>query len=229
MTPMTMNDWPYHQFLFFEVDDKFYRLATTRQRELKLGFHDFLATLLQDDVPFLTYATLGFRPGTTFMLWLRATRPEQLQDTVRDLLTSRIGQYLTLKISLFGLARQSQYSRGPQKSDQVILAGERLPYLLIYPFTKTTEWYLLPYDERRALMKGHIATGQKHASIRQCLLYGTGVDDHEFLVSYETPTLEEFQDLVTELRSDAVRRYTLRDLPIYTCIYKTPEEFISWL
>lgn len=226
---MTMNDWPYHQYLFFELDPKFYRLPTTRQRELKLGLHDFLAGLLENDVPFLTYATLGFRPDTTFMLWLRAEQPELLQDTVRDLLRSRIGQYLTLKISLFGLSRQTQYSRGPQKSDQVILANERLPYLVIYPFTKTTEWHLLPYDERRTLMKGHITTGHKHASIRQCLLYSFGVDNHEFLVSYETPTLEDFQELVMELRTDEVRRYTQNDLPLFTCIYKTPEEFISWL
>lgn len=225
---MTMNDWPYHQYLFFELDPKFYRLPTTRQRELKLGLHDFLAGL-RPDVPFLPYATMGFRPGTTFMLWLRAHRPEQLQDTVRDLLRSRAGQYLTLTRSLFGLSRQSQYSHGPQKSDQVILADERLPYLVIYPFTKTTAWHLLPYDERRALMRGHISTGTKHQTVRQCLLYSFGVDDHEFLVSYETPTLEAFQDLVMELRSDETRRYTQYDLPILTCIYKTPEEFISWL
>jgi len=226
---MTMNDWPYHQYLFFELDPKFYRLPTTRQRELKLGLHDLLASLLEDNVPFVPYATLGFRTGTTFMLWLRAQHPEQLQDAVRDLLRSRMGQYLTLATGLFGLSRQTQYSRGPQKSDQVILAGERLPYLVIYPFTKTTEWHLLSYDERRALMKGHITVGHKHPSVRQCLLYGFGVDNHEFIVSYETPTLDAFQELVMELRADETRRYTLNDLPIFTCIYKTPEEFISWL
>lgn len=223
-----MNDWPYHQYLFFELDPKFYRLPTTRQRDLKVGFHDFLA-VIHDEVPFVTYTTMGFRPGTTFMLWLRAGQPEHLQDTVRDLMRSRIGQYLTLTRSLFGLSRQSQYSRGPQKSDQTILAGERLPYLIIYPFTKTTQWHQLPYDERRALMKGHITIGSKHPSVRQCLLYSFGVDDHEFVVSYETPTLEAFQELVMELRTDATRRYTHYDLPVLTCIYKTPEELIAWL
>lgn len=71
--------------------------------------------------------------------------------------------------------------------------------------------------------------GIKHVSIRQCLLYAYGVDNHEFIVSYETPTLPEFQDLVMELRGTEGRKYTANDLPIYTCIYKSPEDLVAWL
>lgn len=225
---MTINDWPYHQYLFFELDDKFHRLPSTRQRELKRGLHDLLLQL-EDDVPFIPYTTLGFKPGTTFMLWLRAGQPEAIQDAVRDLLRSRFGQYLTLTRSLFGISRQSQYTRSPQNTDQSILPNLRLPYLVIYPFTKTPDWHLMPYDQRHVLMREHISVGKKFPDIRQCLLYAYGVDDHEFIVSYETPTLEDFQQLVMDMRGIESRRYTLNDLPIYTCIYKTPEEFIEWL
>jgi chlorite dismutase len=109
------------------------------------------------------------------------------------------------------------------------LANERLPYLIIYPFTKTTDWYQLDFETRRKMMGAHIKVGVGHPAIRQCLLYSYGVDDHEFIVSYETPTLEEFQDLIIELRSTEVRKYTANDLPIYTCIYKSPEELVEWL
>jgi chlorite dismutase len=78
-------------------------------------------------------------------------------------------------------------------------------------------------------MKDHIMVGIKHTSIRQCLLYSYGVDNYEFIVSYETPTLPAFQELVMELRGTEGRRYTKSDLPIHTCIYKSPDELVQWL
>ena len=48
----------------------------------------------------------------------------------------------------------------------------------------------------------------------------TGLDDHEFIVAYETETLERHQDLVIALRSTEARRYTLRDTPIFTAVHR---------
>lgn len=223
-----MNDWPYHQYLFFHLEPGFNRLAKPQRDKL---LHDFFAVKLGalDGVKVVTYATLGFKPGTTFLLWARAHDPAALQTAVRNLLRTELGEWLTLASSLFGLSRNSQYSRGPQKADQVIRADERLPYFIIYPFTKTIDWHQLDFETRRRMMGAHIKIGIGHPKIRQCLLYAYGVDDHEFIVSYETPTLEEFQDLVMELRPTEVRKYTQNDLPIYTCIYKSPEELATWL
>jgi chlorite dismutase len=79
------------------------------------------------------------------------------------------------------------------------------------------------------LMAGHISVGRKYPQITQLLLYSYGVDDQEFIVSYETDDLSDFQSLVIELRSDAVREYTLNDTPIFTCIYKPLEEMINFI
>jgi chlorite dismutase len=222
-----MNDWPYHQYIFFELDRSFYRLSPSSRSVLTNSFSDWANDL--KTVEFVTYTTLGFKVGTTFMIWLRAHEPGHLQDTLRDLLRTEMGEYLTIRHSLFGITRQTTYSKRPQKSDQVIRADVRLPYLIIYPFTKTVDWHLIEYDKRAAMMKDHIMIGIKHPLVRQCLLYGYGLDDHEFVVSYETPTLQEFQDLIMELRPTEARRYTLNDLPIFTCIYKPLEELLEWL
>jgi len=222
-----MNDWPYHQYLFFELKPSFYQLSDANRDQVLLCLREVLSSLR--DVQVVPYATLGFKPGTTFMIWARAHQPEHIQTALRNLLHTSAGAHLKLAHSLFGIIRPSQYSRHPQKSDQVILAGERLPYLIIYPFTKTPAWHLLEFEDRRRLMGTHVKVGIGHPKIRQCLLYAYGVDDHEFIVSYETPTLEAFQDLVMELRTNAVRAYTQNDLPIYTCIYKSPEDLLAWL
>jgi chlorite dismutase len=69
------------------------------------------------------------------------------------------------------------------------------------------------------MMKAHIDVGLKFsANISQLLLYSFGIDDHEFIVSYQMDTLEEFQTLVMELRGTEGRRYTKNDTPIFTCI-----------
>jgi chlorite dismutase len=222
-----MNNWPFHQYAFFNLRPDFYQLPSDQQAKLK----HCLTTWFNErsKVGIETYATLGFVPETTFLLWLRSHAPEDLQDTIAGLLRSEIGAYLDLTSSLFGISRSSQYSRGPQKADQTIKEDDRLPYLVIYPFTKTIEWHLLPFEQRKQIMRDHIMVGIKHESIRQCLLYSYGVDNYEFVVSYETPTLLQFQDLVMELRGTEGRKYTANDLPIYTCIYKSPRELVEWL
>src|SRR5262249_57225884 len=42
-------------------------------------------------------------------------------------------------------------------------------YISVYPFVKTTEWYLLPFERRRALMEEHGLVGRKYAVARESL------------------------------------------------------------
>jgi chlorite dismutase len=222
-----VNEWPYHQYWFYELDRRYRQLPEATRSKLGQSVKKWAKD--QGEVEVVPYATVGFKPGTDFTFWVRAHKPEDIQNALRDLLRTPMGEYLTLSASLFGIIRQSTYSNRPQKQDQVIQANERLPYLIIYPFTKTPEWHLLDFDTRRTMMKDHIMIGISHPSIRQCLLYSYGVDDHEFVVSYETPTLDAFQQLVIELRSTEGRRYTQNDLPVYTCIYKPLPDLLAWL
>ena len=99
---------------------------------------------------------------------------------------------------------------------------------MLYPFTKTHEWHQLKLEQRKEVMYEHMNLGLEFGMIRQCLLYSYGLDDYEFIVSYESPTtLEEFQDLVIKLRQTAGQPYTLIDTPIYTCIYHSLDKLMD--
>ncbi len=164
--------------------------------------------------------------------WCRSEQPETVQPLMAELAHCEVGRYLHLDQTLLGIRRRSQYSRPGQVSDQELKfddTQERLPYLIIYPFTKTTEWYQLTFETRRELMKAHIKVGLTHPEIRQCLLYSYGIGNDEFIVSYETAALEDFQDLVMELRSTAVRTYTANDLPIHLAVYRPLDEQLALL
>lgn len=67
-------------------------------------------------------------------------------------------------------------------------------------------------------MEGHIETGRKYPQISINTAYSFGLDDQEFVVSFEGDEPDEFLELVQELRSTESSAYTLRDTPIFTCV-----------
>lgn len=127
---------------------------------------------------------------------------------------------------LWGFTKPSIYSK-TQKSVQEIdpFSKDRKKYLIVYPFVKTAEWYLLKQDTRQGMMNEHIRIGRQYPSILQLLLYCFGLSDNEFVVSYETDSIVEFEKLVYDLRSSEARKYTLRDTPIYTGVFRKLDEF----
>lgn len=218
----------YHSYLFFNISNAFYQLPKTEQHKHKM----MLLTLLkkQKNITVTSYATLGFKVNTTFLLWCWADNATDTQDLVRDIFHTTLGQWLELSYSYFGIVRESTYSGRTGKPEQVIQNySERLPYFILYPFIKTADWHQLDFENRKSIMGQHIKIGVGHPDIRQCLLYSYGIDDYEFVVSYETNTLEEFQDLIIEMRKTIGRKYTQNDTPIFTCIHKPFKELLEWL
>ena len=118
-------------------------------------------------------------------------------------------------LTLWGLTRPSPYTgRGGSEREIDPVAGPREPYLVVYPFGKTADWYLRPEAARRDMMGEHIRVGREHREVRQLLLYSFGLQDQEFVVVYETPDLAGFSELVRELRGTEARRFTALDTPV---------------
>jgi chlorite dismutase len=125
--------------------------------------------------------------------------------------------------ALWGYTRPSQYARGGSSQEIDPLQTQRQTYLVAYPFVKTADWYLLSRDTRQGMMNQHIRIGHQYPEITQLLLYSTGLQDQEFVVVYETEDLNRFSELVSELRGSEARRYTQRDTPVYTAIWRSAE------
>ncbi len=129
--------------------------------------------------------------------------------------------------SLWGFTRPSQYTKARSAQEIDPFAETRLRYLVMYPFTKTAEWYLMSRETRQGMMNEHIRIGKQYEDIKQLLLYSFGLQDQEFVVVYETDNLPRFSDLVNELRDTETRRYTLEDTPVFTAIYRPAEETLA--
>jgi chlorite dismutase len=131
---------------------------------------------------------------------------------------------IDLKDSLWGFTRPSQYSKARSKQEIDPFAPTRKQYLVIYPFSKTAEWYLMSREVRQGMMNEHIRIGKSYEDISQLLLYSFGLQDQEFVVVYETDDLARFSDLVNELRDTEARRHTSLDTPVHTAVYHPAEE-----
>ncbi len=219
---------PIIQFVFFKIDSAWRRLDAEARADDR---DQFLRTLRDTEtiVPFHSFSLMGIRSDADFMLWRTSDGLESLEETLSSLLATELGKYLEVSYSYFGLLRRSTYGQARTEQDHAEEAPDKQRYFVLYPFTKTVEWYLFSREERGKMMGEHIKVGRAYPNISQILLYSTGLGDQEFIVGYETESLAEFQDLVTDLRSTEARRHTLRDTPIFTCVHRSPERILDLL
>lgn len=110
-----------------------------------------------------------------------------------------------------------------------MFTGERSRYLVVYPFTKSSEWYLLGRETRQGIMNEHMRIGHDFPQVRQLLANSFGIDDMDFLVAYETDDMARFGDLVRALRGTEGRRSTIRDTPLLAAVHRPVTEITALL
>jgi chlorite dismutase len=176
-----------------------------------------------------TYSMIGLQPGAELLLWRLAATLDELEEAAAAALCCGLGRYLTVSESLLGIIRPSQYVKRPTEQEQSLFTGERSRYLVVYPFTKSAEWYLLSQAARQGIMNEHMRVGHEYPQVRQLLAYSFGIDDQDFVVAYETDDLVAFGSLVRDLRSTESRRSTVRDTPILTGIHRPMLEILRLL
>jgi chlorite dismutase len=176
-----------------------------------------------------TYSMIGTRADASMLFWRLASSFEDLEESAALLLRSGLGAWCRIGYSMIGIVRPSSYVKERTPQEEAMFTGERSRYIIVYPFVKTTEWYLLDEDERRRQMSEHIRVGRKYPMIQQLLAYSFGLDDQEFIVAYETDDLQAFQDLVRDLRATDGRRATVRDTPQLVGVHRPLSEILGLL
>lgn len=225
-----MADRFLNHYSMLRFSEDYWRLPGAERSEVLAALERALPALGESVHVYAIYPT---RPETDLMIW-STVRADGLGDAAETMVRhlkalSPLRAHLRPVNTLWGFTRPSQYH--PGKSPQLLdpFENPRKPYLVVYPFSKTSEWYLLGPETRQGMMNEHIKLGKEYPQITQLLLYSTGLSDQEFVVVYETDDLPLFSQLVTALRSTDGRPYTLKDTPIYTGIYRPlPELLDCW-
>ncbi|MCM8749961.1 chlorite dismutase family protein [Thermomicrobiaceae bacterium CFH 74404] len=171
------------------------------------------------------YSTIGFRADVDLILWLLADDPERLQRLAVALNRTPLGQALEMRYAYLGVAGASQYD--PTHGPAFLRGVPPKRYLSVYPFIKTPEWYLLPFERRRELMIEHGRLGDEFPSVLTNTVNSFGVQDQEFIVALEDDDVATLVTMVQRLRAAEVRRYTQLDTPIFLGLRKEPEDVLA--
>jgi chlorite dismutase len=182
-----------------------------------------------DAVRTITYSSIGLEPGVDLLFWRMASDVDSLESSAAALLRAGLGRWLTVTHSFIGRIGPSQYVRKPTDQERSSFTGDRSRYLVVYPFTKSSDWYLLSKEARQGVMNEHMRVGHDYPTIRQALAYSFGLDSQDFVVAYETDDLVAFGDLVRALRSTESRRSTVNDSPILLGVHRPIEEILALL
>jgi chlorite dismutase len=222
-TPRTLN-----HFAYYAWTQAYWALAPKPRAE----FHQEWLRRLRGSAPKVdVYQVAPTESASDVLVWT-ATPIEAKCDTAAffDKLaraTNPYRAYLEPVDVLWGYTRPSQYTRTRSTQELDPFSPERKPYLVAYPFVKTTAWYMMSREVRQGMMNEHIRIGKQYEEITQLLLYSFGVQNQEFIVVYEMDDLTRFSDLVNELRDTEARRYTERDTPLHLAIHHPPEETLA--
>jgi hydrogen peroxide-dependent heme synthase len=159
------------------------------------------------------YSTVGFRHDVDMILWLVSQDPDAIQDLAVSLKRTGLGQSLDMRYNYLGTAGSSQYDKthGP-----AFMKGEPpKKFLSVYPFTKTPDWFLLPFEDRREMMRYHGELGNEFPTILTNTVNSFGIQDQEFIVALEDDDPSVLVKMVQRLREAEVRKYTAADTPIF--------------
>ncbi|MBI5877436.1 MAG: chlorite dismutase family protein [Chloroflexi bacterium] len=225
---MTVDETPQRTLSHFALvtfKDAYWTLAKPARAEL---WQRWMASLRDAAQKIFLFQVFPTEHGADLLVWsaLAADDTGAAQHFFESFAraTNPHRAYLEVTRTLWGFTRPSQYSKSQRSAQEMDPFGDaRKPYLVMYPFTKTTEWYLMGRESRQGMMNSHIRVGKQYEEISQLLLYSTGLQDQEFVVVYEMDNLARFSELVTELRSTDARAYTLSDTPLHTATYLSAE------
>ena len=217
-----------NHFSLYRFKDAYWALPDV-ERQQSLG--SWLSQLRRASPMVEVFQVFPAGADADLLIWC-ATAVEETETTARFFaaLAGAINPFRGLieptKV-LWGYTAPSAYSQAHSAQEVDPFAGQRKAYLVVYPFVKTKEWYLMSQDARQGMMNEHMRLGKSYTEISQLLLYCFGLQDQEFVVVYEADDLLQFSNLVRELRSTDGRLYTERDTPLYTAIYHPAEKTLS--
>jgi len=173
-----------------------------------------------DAVQVVPAAMLGHKADVAFMaLGLDLWRLRQLQTELSQAGLDVVDSYVSL-------TELSEYSQGvPDEMKQARLHPNLPPEgkaaFCFYPMSKrrgdVSNWFTLPYDERKELMLAHGTSGRKFAGrILQVITGSTGIDDFEWGVTLFAVHPDDLKEVVYTMRFDEASARFAEFGPFYT-------------
>jgi chlorite dismutase len=205
------------------TDEQFFTLWTVFKRSadvLRSGdaaqeFDALIETLADGGVVLRgSYDVSAMRSDADIMVWLHGAKPEDLQSAVRSIRRSKLFAGTEIVWSAMGVHREAEFAKShvPAYARGV----EPSTWLCVYPFVRSYEWYILPAEERGAMLREHGLLGREFPQVISNTVSSFALGDWEWILGLEAPELVDLVDLMRHLRDSEARNHVREEIPFYT-------------
>jgi chlorite dismutase len=187
-----------------------------------------VAQLEQKDVVVRGFYDLaGMRADADVMVWWHAPSSDDLQEAYHRLRRTRLGRHLRPVWSQVALHRPAEFNKSHVPA--FLAEEDARAYVCVYPFVRSYEWYLLPDEERRAMLVEHGQMGRDYPDVRANTVASFALGDYEWILAFEADDLSRIVDLMRHLRASTARRHVREEIPFYTGPRREVPDLVSAL
>jgi peroxiredoxin len=165
------------------------------------------------------YSTVGFRADAELMMWWVGRSPDDIQDLLVQFRRSALGKGLDLTWAFMGAVRPAEFSKDHLPAFVRGEAPKR--YACVYPFVRSSQWYLLSPEERSSLLREHGEMGREFPDVLANTTSAFGLSDWEWILAFEADDLSRLVDCIRRLRDARARAYTKEEVPFITGVRKS--------
>ncbi|WP_078414461.1 hydrogen peroxide-dependent heme synthase [Priestia abyssalis] len=149
------------------------------------------------------------------MMFVRPTM-EELNELETEFNKTKLAEYTVPTYSYVSVVELSNYLpagedpyENPEIRARLYPILPKAKHICFYPMDKRRQgndnWYMLPMEERRSLMRSHGMIGRQYAGkVKQIITGSVGFDDYEWGVTLFAEDVLQFKKLVYEMRFDEV-------------------------
>jgi peroxiredoxin len=174
-----------------------------------------------------SYDVSGLRADADLMIWWHAESSDDLQEAYARFRRTGLGAACDPVWSVMALHRPAEFNKSHVPA--FLAEEEAHDYVCVYPFVRSYDWYLLPDEERRAMLAEHGQQARGFPDVRANTVAAFALGDYEWVLAFEADELHRIVDLMRELRASRARMHVREEVPFYTGRRKPVSELVAAL
>jgi hydrogen peroxide-dependent heme synthase len=214
----TLEGW-YSLHDFRSMDWTAWKLISSDERQSAIHeFHAYLDKINQaqeaETGSHALYTIVGQKAD--FMLMILRPTMEELNELENEFNKLKIAEFTIPTYSYVSVVELSNYLpagedpyENPQIRARLYPTLPKANHICFYPMDKRRQgednWYMLPMEDRRSMMRDHGMIGRQYAGkVKQVITGSVGFDDYEWGVTLFADEVLQFKKLIYEMRFDEV-------------------------
>ncbi len=174
-----------------------------------------------------SYDVSGLRADADLMIWWHAESSDDLQEAYARFRRTGLGAACDPVWSVMALHRPAEFNKSHVPA--FLAEEEARDYVCVYPFVRSYDWYLLPDEDRRAMLAEHGQQARGYPDVRANTVAAFALGDYEWVLAFEADELHRIVDLMRDLRASRARMHVRDEVPFYTGRRKPVSELVAAL